>query len=120
MTIRDGGDPNRNLASMPSGEWARRFGASPPKRMAASWSGSNADPTEYKVAARCFAPNGGGPSGRSHSAPDPIHSPTPPDSWGAIGRALWGGGGYPGGGGKGGVERDKKSGRKNAKQESCV
>src|SRR5260221_13566117 len=113
MTIRDGGDPNRNLASMPSGEWARRFGASPPKRMAASWSGSNADPTEYKVAARCFAPNGGLPSGRSHSAPDPIHSPTPPDSWRAIGVALWIGGCFRGVEGKGGRKRHQKLDRKN-------
>src|SRR4029077_11116439 len=28
-----------------------------------SWSGSNTDPTEYKVAARCFAPNGRAPLG---------------------------------------------------------
>ena len=66
MTSRGGGDPNNSMASMPSAEWARRLGASPSKRMTASWSGSNTDPTEYKVAARCFAPNGGLPSGRSH------------------------------------------------------
>src|SRR5262249_50694488 len=65
MTSRGGGDPNNSMASMPSAEWARRLGASPSKRMTASWSGSNTDPTEYKVAARCFAPNGGLPSGRS-------------------------------------------------------
>ena len=35
----------------------RRLGALPPKRMIASWSGSHADPTGYKDAARCFAPN---------------------------------------------------------------
>ena len=45
-------------------EWARRLGASPPKRMAASWSGSRVGPTEYKVAARSFAPDGGLPSVR--------------------------------------------------------
>ena len=66
MTSRGGGDPNNSMASMPSAEWARRLGASPSKRMTASWSGSNTDPTEYKVAARCLAPNGGLPSGRSH------------------------------------------------------
>src|SRR6516164_4164893 len=66
MTSRGGSDPNNSMASMPSAEWARRLGASPSKRMTASWSGSNTDPTEYKVAARCFAPNGGLPSGRSH------------------------------------------------------
>ena len=31
------------------------------KRMPASWSGSHADPTEYKVAARCFARKAGSP-----------------------------------------------------------
>src|SRR4029077_12233521 len=56
ITSRGGGDPNNSMASMPSAEWARRLGASPSKRMTASWSGSNTDPTEYKVAARCFAP----------------------------------------------------------------
>jgi hypothetical protein len=40
---------------MPPTEWARFLGALPPKRMAASWSGSPADPTEYKVAARAIA-----------------------------------------------------------------
>ena len=63
MTSRGGGDPNNSMASMPSAEWARRLGASPSKRMTASWSGSNTDPTEYKVAARCFAPNGRAPLG---------------------------------------------------------
>ena len=41
---------------------AHHLGASPSKRMVASWSGSLLDPTEYKVAARCFAPNGRLPS----------------------------------------------------------
>ena len=50
--IRGGGDPNTVMASKPSPEWARHLGASPLKRMAASWSGSDVDPTEYKVAAR--------------------------------------------------------------------
>ena len=40
------------MASMPSPEWARRLGASPPKRLAASWSGSRVDPTEDKIAVR--------------------------------------------------------------------
>jgi len=39
MTTRGVGDPNNRMASMPSTEWARRLGASPLKRMAASWSG---------------------------------------------------------------------------------
>src|SRR3954468_18508888 len=39
----------------------RRLGASPSKRMAASWSGSDVDPTEYKVAARDYAPMAGSP-----------------------------------------------------------
>jgi hypothetical protein len=42
-----------------------RLGASPLKRMTASWFGSHADPTEYKVAARCFVPNGRLPSDRT-------------------------------------------------------
>jgi hypothetical protein len=50
----------------------RRLGALPPKRMIASWSGSHADPTGYKDAARCFAPNFGGlASVRLHSAYPP-------------------------------------------------
>jgi len=56
MTIRDGGDPSRKHGPETVVRWARRLGASPPKRMAASWSGSDAGPTEYKVAARCYAP----------------------------------------------------------------
>src|SRR5271170_1597376 len=48
-------------------EWAHRLGASPPKRMADSWSGSDAGPTEYKVAARCYAPKWRAPLG-SYSA----------------------------------------------------
>src|SRR5215469_4750690 len=44
-----------------------RLGASPPKRIAASWSGSDAGPTKYKVAARCFAPKWRAPLG-SYSA----------------------------------------------------
>ena len=55
------------MASMPSARWARRLGASPLKRMTASWSGSLADPTAYKVAARCFAPMAGS-SGRFRQA----------------------------------------------------
>ena len=39
-------------------EWARYLGALLPKRMIASWSGSPADPTEYKYAAQGIAPNG--------------------------------------------------------------
>lgn len=52
MTIRGGGDTRWAMATMPPEECARHPGASPPKRMAASWSGSDAGPTEYKVAAR--------------------------------------------------------------------
>lgn len=59
---RGGGDPNNSMAPMPSAEWARRLGALLPKPFTASWSGSPADPTEYKVAARCFAPQGRLPS----------------------------------------------------------
>jgi len=56
------------MASMPQKECARRLGASPLKRMAASWSGSNVDLTEYKVAARFFVPKGRLPSGRFYQA----------------------------------------------------
>ena len=38
--IRGGADPDGRLAPTPQGEWARRLGALPPKRMVASWSGS--------------------------------------------------------------------------------
>src|SRR5271163_1527506 len=56
-------------------EWAHRLGASPPKRMADSWSGSDAGPTEYKVAARCYAPKWRAPLGSySHCQyEDPVH-----------------------------------------------
>jgi hypothetical protein len=40
------------MASMPPEECAHHLGAPLPKRMSASWSGSQADPTGYKVAAR--------------------------------------------------------------------
>ncbi|GLS36968.1 hypothetical protein GCM10010869_25600 [Mesorhizobium tianshanense] len=66
--IRGGGDPNRNLATMPSGEWARRLGALPPKRMDASWSGSSTDPTEYKVAAHVLRATAGSPRILSNQA----------------------------------------------------
>src|SRR4051795_4408854 len=56
------------MVKMPLREWARRLGALAPKRMTASWSGSFADPTETKVAARCCALNGGGPSVRAQAA----------------------------------------------------
>ena len=45
-------------------EWARRLGASLLKPMTASWSGPRKGPTEYKVAARCFACHGRLPSVR--------------------------------------------------------
>src|SRR6202167_6407477 len=50
--IRGGADPDGRLAPTPQGEWARRLGALPPKRMVASWSGSSTDPTGYKDAAQ--------------------------------------------------------------------
>jgi hypothetical protein len=49
IMIRGDGDPNTAMASKPSAEWARHLGASPLKRMAASWSGSDMDPTEYRL-----------------------------------------------------------------------
>ncbi len=42
-------------------EWARCLGASPPKRMTASWSGSRVGATEYKVAARSSRAMAGSP-----------------------------------------------------------
>src|SRR3954469_19196799 len=46
-----------------SGEWTRRFGASPPMRITASWSGSSGS-AEYKYVARWSAPCGEFPLGR--------------------------------------------------------
>src|SRR6476469_586594 len=59
--IRGGGDPNTAMALKPCPEWARRLGASPQKRIVASWFGSRIDPTEYKVAARASRPSVGSP-----------------------------------------------------------
>ena len=59
--IRGGGDPNTAMALKPCPEWARRLGASPQKRIVASWFGSRMDPTEYKVAARASRPSVGSP-----------------------------------------------------------
>ncbi len=54
LTIRGGGKPYSNMALMPTERMGPPPGASPPMRMAASWSGSN-DPTAYKsVARRCL------------------------------------------------------------------
>ena len=39
MKIRGGGNPRKPMVAMPLIEWARRLGASPPKRMTASWCG---------------------------------------------------------------------------------
>ncbi len=58
----------RTWSSNRSLEWAPRLGSSPPKRMIASWSGSDRGPTEYKGAARSFARNGGLPSVRCSPA----------------------------------------------------
>jgi len=61
MTIRGGGDTTWAVVSIPLEECARRPGALPPKRMTASWSGPDVGPTEYKVAAQCYAPKAGSP-----------------------------------------------------------
>ena len=61
IMIRGGGDPNTAMALKPCPEWACRLGASPQKRIVASWSGSRMDPTEYKVAARASRPSVGSP-----------------------------------------------------------
>ena len=49
------------MALKPYPEWTLRLGASPQKRMVASWSGSCMDPTEHKVAARASRPTVGSP-----------------------------------------------------------
>jgi len=67
----------RTWSSNRSLEWARRLGASPPKRITASWSGSSVEPTEYKCAARSFAPYGRLPSVRLRSQPQYSNKPPP-------------------------------------------
>src|SRR5215472_10145362 len=71
------------------------LGASPPKRMTASWPGALAGSTECKVAARLSRPLRGSPrfvldtrlsNPAGHSLPPLwISGPPPPDSW----RSLW-------------------------------
>src|SRR5215470_3441256 len=72
------------------------LGASPPKRMTASWPRALAGSTECKVAARLLRPLRGSPrfvrdtrlsNPAEHSPPPPlwISGPPPPDSW----RSLW-------------------------------
>ena len=61
IMIRGGGDPNTAMALKPCPEWACRLGASPQKRIVASWSGSRMDSTEYKVAAQASRPSVGSP-----------------------------------------------------------
>ena len=68
-TIRGGGDPSRSMAATPS----RRMGP-PPRSLAAEANDcfmvrTPPGPTEYKVVARCLAPNGGLPS--DHRAGQP-------------------------------------------------
>jgi hypothetical protein len=64
MTIRGDGDPGQNTVTEPF----VRMGPLPRtpllKRMAASWSGPQTGPTEYKVAARGSRALAGSPSGR--------------------------------------------------------
>jgi hypothetical protein len=62
LVIRGGGDPVCPLAFMPTTEWTRRLGASPQKRMTASWSASGVDATEYKVVVRVAHTDAGSPS----------------------------------------------------------
>src|SRR5262249_49678163 len=71
------------------------LGASPPKRMTASWPGALAGSTECKVTARLSRPLRGSPrfvldtrlsNPAGHSLPPLwISGPPPPDSW----RSLW-------------------------------
>jgi hypothetical protein len=55
MMIRGGGNPHTAMAAMPLGEWTRRLGALPQKRMTASWSGPYMGSTEYKRGSRAIA-----------------------------------------------------------------
>ena len=55
MTIRGGGNPHTAMATMPMGEWTRRLGALPAKRMTASWSRPYVGSTEYKRGSRAIA-----------------------------------------------------------------
>jgi hypothetical protein len=64
IMIRDGGDPNTAMASKPSPEWARHLGASPLKRMVASWSGSDIGPNRIQGCGARDAPDSGLPSDR--------------------------------------------------------
>src|SRR5271170_7167547 len=66
--IRGGGDPNTVIALKPSAEWARHLGASPLKRMAASWSGSNIGPNRIQGCGARDAPNSRLPSDQSKHA----------------------------------------------------
>jgi hypothetical protein len=62
MTIRGGGNPHTAMATMPMGEWTRRLGALPAKRMTASWSRPYVGSTEYKRGSRdCSRPMAGSP-----------------------------------------------------------
>src|SRR5260370_25467495 len=50
------------MAAMPLGEWTRRLGALPAKRMTASWSRPYVGSTEYKRGSRdCSRPMAGSP-----------------------------------------------------------
>src|SRR3954463_5789460 len=62
LTIRGGGVPPYPLACMPDKEWVRCPGASPPKRMTASWSGSPDGSNRIQGRGAMFAPPGGLPS----------------------------------------------------------
>src|SRR6202166_2047176 len=62
IMIRGGGDPNTAMALKPCPEWARRLGASPQKRIVASWSGSSMAQPNTRLRrehrARAWAPLG--------------------------------------------------------------
>ena len=60
--IRGGGDPNTAMALKPCPEWARRLGASPQKRIVASWSGSRNGPNRIQGCGASIAPERGLPS----------------------------------------------------------
>src|ERR1700731_5264139 len=62
VLIQGGGDPNTAMALKPCPEWARRLGASPQKRIGASWSGSRMAQPNTRLRrdrrARAWAPLG--------------------------------------------------------------
>src|SRR5262249_21333888 len=80
MTVRGGGVPTCFLGfQCRKGEWVRRFGASLPMRMTASWFGS-LDPPNTRLWRDSSALERGLPSDRHLADPALLHSMVPPCS----------------------------------------